>query len=197
MYMNKNIDYRQTFTFPDIPGQPYPVYAVSKSGRVVNFKSIVYPNQRSVKRFTRNKQLRYRSKQASLFDCLIRIGYFGGLSVIKEFPVLIQNSKRVPGQDSGLFYLCDYYFPELKLAVELDSELHDQNKDKLRDKYLLDAHGIKVFRLVSFDKPATQTGKFKELVKILRDIEPLPSPEILCFTQDIYTFVDKNRIQGT
>lgn len=188
------INYRETFSFPDIPGQTYPVYAISSSGRLVNFKSIIYPSPRSIKKFTRGKQLRYRSKQASMFDCLINIGYFGSLQVYREFPVLIQNSKRLPGQDSGLYYMCDYYFPNLKLAVELDSDLHIPEKDKIRDEYLLSTHGIKVFRMTGFDKPSVQKGKFQELVGILRGIQELPNPGPLCFTEDLYKYLDSKKL---
>ena len=100
MKRNKKINYLETFTFPDIY-QVYPVYALSESGRVVNFKSIIYPNSRSKKKFTRNKQLSNRSLQAKIFDALIEVGFFDPLIVYKEFPVVIQNSMRVPGQ-SGL-----------------------------------------------------------------------------------------------
>ena len=186
----KQVNYRETFIFPDIPGQLFPVYAIGKNERLVNFKSIIYPNPRSIKRFTRNKQLRNRSKQASMFDCLINIGYFGGLDIYREFPVIIQNSKRLPGQDKGLFYLCDYYFPSLKLAVELDSELHDKGKDEIRDRYLQETHGIKVFRMEDFHKPTTQRGKFKDLVKILKNTKPLDNPEPLCLTNDLYMWLE-------
>lgn len=191
MAKKKEINYKETFMFPDIPGQTFPVYAIGKDGRLANFKSIIYPNPRSVKRFTRNKQLRFRSKQASMFDCLINIGYFGGLTVHREFPVIIQNSKRMPGQDGGLYYLCDYYIPALKLAVELDSELHNPIKDEIRDKYLLEVYGIRVFRMEAFDKPTTQRGRFKELIKILKETVPLDNPEPLCMTNDLYQWLEK------
>lgn len=191
MAKKKEINYKETFMFPDIPGQTFPVYALGKDGRLANFKSIIYPNPRSVKRFTRNKQLRFRSKQAAMFDCLINIGYFGGLNVYREFPVIIQNSKRMPGQDGGLYYMCDYYIPALKLAIELDSELHNPAKDEIRDKYLFEVYGIRVFRMEAFDKPTTQKGRFKELIKILKETTPLENPEPLCMTNDLYEWLEK------
>jgi hypothetical protein len=102
-------NYLESFRFPDIP-QEYPVYAISESGRIVNFKSVVYPNQKSRKKFTRNKQLYKRSLQAKIFDALIEVGFFEPLLVYKEFPIVIQNSMRVPGQ-KGMFVLLDYFFP--------------------------------------------------------------------------------------
>jgi len=192
MSKKKLLNYKDTFMFPDIPGQIYPVYALSKNEKIINFKSIIYPTPRSIKRFTRNKQLRYRSKQAAMFDCLINIGYFGGLEVWREFPVLIQNSKRIEGQDEGLYYMCDYYIPALKLAVELDSDLHLPEKDRIRDKYLNTAYGINVFRMEGFDKPVVQKNRFKELVKLLRETKPLDNYQPFCFTEDLYKWIDKN-----
>ena len=93
--MKKKIDYRETFYFPDIPGQPFPVYVLSKSGRITNFKSMVYPSTTSAKKYTRRKQLKFRSQQAKIFDALINVGYFDPLPVYREFPIPIQNCYRL------------------------------------------------------------------------------------------------------
>jgi len=179
--MKKKINYLETFTFPDLP-QLYPVYALSESGRVINFKSVIYPNSRSKKKFTRNKQLSNRSLQAKIFDALIEVGYFKPLIVYKEFPIVIQNSMRIPGQ-KGMFVLLDYFFPQLRLAVELDSELHDQEKDKLRDQYL-EKIGIKVWRLLNFQKKETQRKDFAKLCEYMRSQEVLDLP-VYDFLSDI------------
>lgn len=171
--MNKKINYLETFLFPDID-IIYPVYAVSESGRVMNFKSVIYPNPRSRKRFTRRKQLCLRSGQAKIFDALINVGYFDPLQVYTEFPVVIQNSLRVPGQE-GLFLLLDYYFPELRLAVELDSDYHKEEKDKMRDEYL-EKLGITTWRITGLHQPSVQKKEFKELTKWMRErgkVEPV------------------------
>lgn len=161
----KKLNYLETFTFPGIDVL-YPVYALNENGRVMNFKSIIYPTPKSKKKFTRGKQLASRSLQAKIFDAIINIGYFNPLNVIPEFPVVIQNSLRVKGQ-SGLFILLDYYFPELRLAVELDSDLHSQEKDKLRDQYL-EKLGIAVWRITDLQKPSVQKKEFPELTKWMR-----------------------------
>jgi hypothetical protein len=188
MKRNKKINYLETFTFPDIY-QVYPVYALSESGRVVNFKSIIYPNSRSKKKFTRNKQLSNRSLQAKIFDALIEVGFFDPLIVYKEFPVVIQNSMRVPGQ-SGMFVLLDYFFPQLRLAVELDSDLHNKESDKLRDEYL-EKLGIKVWRLLDFQKKEVQRKNFRELCKYMRSLEVLDIPSY-DFLRDIRNNTDLN-----
>lgn len=186
--MEKN--YRQKFFIPDIPTQPYPVYAISESGRIVNFKNMVYPNSKSIKRFTRLKQLRKRSKQALLFDFLIRINYWNPLTVYREFPVIIENDKRMNNQ-TGLFYLLDYYFPELKLAVELDSDLHSKSKDNIRDEYLKKVCGIRTFRIIGLDNSKTQSTRFMELVEMIKKINPIPNPKPLIFTSTLFRYLTK------
>lgn len=189
----KKEDYLQTFIFPDIPGQSYPVYAVGKNGKIVNFKAIIYPNSKSCKRFTRRKQLKFRSQQTKIFDALINIGYFDPLIVYREFPIIIENSKRIGEMKSGLFWLLDYYFPELKLSVELDSDFHNEDKDSIRDKYLLTNFGIEVFRLRDLHKESVQKEKFRELTKKMRSKVPIKNPSPLIFTTDL---LDKlNKIQ--
>jgi hypothetical protein len=173
------------FTFPDIPWQPYPIQSVAKSGRKYNFKSIIYPNSISKKKFTRNKQLSKRSLQAKFFDAFINIGFFDPLTVVKEFPVVILNSLRLPGLDNG-FILLDYFIPNLKkdeywgLNIELDSDLHSPEKDKIRDNYLSNL-GILVFRISHLEKPETQKKRFKELVKVMNTMTRTESPRVFSF----------------
>lgn len=182
MAKKKIINYKETFTFPDIPIF-YPVYALSESGKVINFKSIAYPTSKSKKKFTRNKQLSNRSMQAKIFDAFINVGYFDPLIVYREFPVLIQNSQRLLGQ-TGMYYYLDYYFPELHLAVELDSDLHNPGKDKIRDLYLQKL-GITVYRIQDLQKPSIQKTKFKELCKFMRGISK-KTPINFDFCKDIF-----------
>ena len=184
MPKKKTINYKETFTFPDIPVL-YPVYALSESGKVMNFKSISYPTPKSKKKFTRNKQLSQRSMQAKIFDAFINVGYFDPLIVYREFPVIIQNALRLPGQ-SGMYYYLDYYFPELHLAVELDSDLHNPEKDKLRDLYL-NKLGITVFRIQDLQKPNIQKTKFKELTALMRKIGK-KNPIQFDFCKDIFQY---------
>lgn len=184
MSKKKTINYKETFTFPDIPVL-YPVYALSESGKVMNFKSISYPTPKSKKKFTRNKQLSQRSMQAKIFDAFINIGYFDPLIVYREFPVIIQNALRLPGQN-GMYYYLDYYFPELHLAVELDSDLHNPEKDKLRDLYL-NKLGITVFRIQDLQKPNIQKTKFKELTALMRKIGK-KNPIQFDFCKDIFQY---------
>jgi len=193
--MSKDIDYRESFYFTDIPGQPFPVYVISKSGRPVNFKAMVYPNSTSAKKYTRKKQLRFRSQQAKIFDALINVGYFDPLVVYREFPVPIQNCYRLNDQ-KRLFYMIDYYFPTLHLAVELDSEYHDnqtKDPDSLRDEYLKKAHGIEVFRIRDLQKESVQRTKFRELTSHMRELTPTIEVPLI-FTNDLFDYLKERKM---
>lgn len=184
MAKKKKIEnYFETFTFPDIPWQPYPVYSVSEKGHVFNLKSSLYPNSTSIKKYTRKKQLSKRSQQAKMFDMLINIGYWEPLMVIPEFPIIIQNHLRLKNQE-GSYILLDYYFPQLCLAVELDSDLHEEHKDKIRDSYLAQL-GITVFRISHLEKPEQQKKRFKELVRKMKTMTVPPTLRVFSFTDNI------------
>jgi len=185
------MDYRETFYIDGIGFQKYPVYALNKNGRIVNFKAEVYPSSTSARRYTRLKRLKHRSQQERLFDMLINIGYFNGLGeIVREMPILIENSKRPEGLDKGLFFLCDYYFANIRLAVELDSDLHDEISDNLRDRYLENL-GIRVFRMKNFQLERTQKTKFHELTELLKSYTTVPEhPTPLIFTNDLYKKLD-------
>ncbi len=164
----KKVNLHEVFIFPDFPEVLYPVYLNAESGRIFNLKAVLYPTPTSRKKYTRRKQLLHRSGQAKIFDAIINIGYFDPLQVWTEFPVVIRNEWRLPGQ-MGSFYLLDYFFPELKLAVELDSDLHNPEKDKIRDTFLMKTFGIETIRITGLDKARTQKKEFKELAKRMRE----------------------------
>lgn len=191
--MKKEIDYLEDFMFPDIPWQAYPVYSVSEKGNLYNLKNIIYPSSKSAKKFTRKKQLKNRSLQAKIFDTLINIGYFNPLTnhIAREFPIIIQNHLRITGLENG-YILLDYFFANLKddennywgLNVELDSDLHNPEKDKIRDEYL-EKIGIKVFRLRNFEKEATQKREFHDLTALIRSMTPTLIPRQFSFSDNI------------
>lgn len=190
--MGKSINYLETFIFPDIPWQLYPVYSVSDGGHLYNLKNIIYPSQKSVKKFTRNKQLRFRSIQAKIFDAIINIGYFDPLTeyIAKEFPIIIQNHRRPKDLTNG-YILLDYFIANLKddkghwgLDIELDSELHSDIKDQIRDSYL-DSLGIKTFRIRHLEKPEIQKQSFKELSTLMRSMTPTETPRTFSFLDNV------------
>ena len=184
-------NYLETFSFQDIPFQLYPVYSISESGVLFNFKSVIYPSQVSAKKFTRKKQITHRSLQAKIFDAFINVGYFDPLVVIREYPIVVQNHLRLPGQ-SGAYYLCDYFFPTLRddqghwgLIVELDSELHDEEADSIRDAYL-ERIGLLVFRIKHLERSDVQKTRFCELTKTMRSMEDCGKPRVFSFLDNIH-----------
>jgi hypothetical protein len=134
--------------------------------------------------------------QAKIFDSIINIGYWEPLTIFREFPVIIQNSLRLDGQ-KRMYYMMDYYFPELKLAVELDSDYHDDqvnDTDETRDKYLMNAYGIRVFRMRNFEKPQIQKTKFHELTKLIRSLEkPTINYQPLLFNRDLLSYLNNKK----
>ena len=128
-----------------------------------------------------------------MFDTLINIGYFNPLTdhIAREFPIIIQNHLRITGLENG-YILLDYFFANLKddennywgLNVELDSDLHNPEKDKIRDEYL-EKLGIKVFRLRNFEKEATQKKEFHDLTALIRTMTPTLIPRQFSFSDNI------------
>lgn len=186
------VNYLEIFTIPDIWWQTYPVYHVSSRGNMFSLKSILFPNSRSCKKYTRKNQLIYRSLQAKMFDCIVNIGYFDPLPVVREFPFVIQNHNRFPGQ-KGSYYLADYLFPTALggkgLIVELDSDYHHPDSDGLRDRYLQETYGIQTFRIKNFEKENIQKGKFKELCELLRSEQPSQKPRVFNFMPTIQGYI--------
>ena len=185
-------NFLEVFTIPELWWQPLPKYHVSRKGNVFSLKGILYPDTRSVKKYTRKNQLIHRSLQAKIFDSLLNIGYFNPLPVVKEFPIVIQNRNRRPGQ-RGSFYLADYYFPTALdgrgLVVELDSEYHLEDPDSLRDEYLRETYGIQTFRMAHFEREDVQKRKFPELCALLRSLPTSDKPRALDYGETIRSFV--------
>lgn len=70
-------------------------------------------------------------------------------------------------------FIIDFYCPELKLAIELDGDVHgvpeQKEYDKARQKYL-EAFGIKFIRIKNEEyigNPNKAFGKIEEAIKIL------------------------------
>ena len=73
----------------------------------------------------------------------------------------------------------------MKICVELDSDLHKEDKDEIRDAYLFNALGITTFRMRGFEKESVQKSKFQELTALLRSKTPQSRPEIFAFGENI------------
>lgn len=189
------INYLEVFTFPDLWWQPYPVYHVSAKGNMFSLKGILnIQNGKSSKKYSRKNQLVKRSTQAKIFDALININYWQPLLVAREFPFLIQNHNRYPGM-KGSWFQADYFFPTALggkgLAVELDSEYHNETSDAIRDRYLKETYGIEIFRLKNFERESVQKGKFQELCALLRSEQASDQPRIFNFSQTIQNYINE------
>ena len=68
-------------------------------------------------------------------------------------------------------YTMDFYCPEAKLCVEMDSDLHDVEHDKVRDEYLL-TQGIMTIRIPNVDYLALKQSPSRDwLREIQRNCE--------------------------
>lgn len=70
---------------------------------------------------------------------------------------------------TGKWYFVDFYFPDIKLVVELDGRQHEKPKhqqaDKIRDQYIKEHKSLEVFR-ISYDE-YQQGIKINSLLKLL------------------------------
>jgi very-short-patch-repair endonuclease len=99
----------------------------------------------------------------SLWD-LIRDGRFAGLKFRRQHVV-----KK---------YILDFYCPALKLAIEVDGLIHEENKepDKIREQALNNA-GIQVLRLRNEDvlsNPVAVLEKISQIVAHISSTTPPP-----------------------
>jgi very-short-patch-repair endonuclease len=98
---------------------------------------------------------------------------------ITNYPV----KKRNLGIESDANYFLDFYFPELKLDLEVDGKQHkyeDRVKsDKKRDS-LLKSIGIKVYRIKWKNPNSVENKKYvkKEIDKLLNTIKNIPTVQI-------------------
>lgn len=102
---------------------------------------------------SREFRLSNRSLQECLFDLLIRTKFIND----RVIPEVI-----LPKDDS--YIIVDYYFPDNRLIIELDSALHSEEKDKERDEYLKSL-GLEVIRYFEF------RGTDEELSDLLNALE--------------------------
>ena len=153
-----------SFKFEDID-LIYPVYIKCKDGEgYYNFrKSITSSN------YSRKYQLDHRSTQSYLFDKFIEIGYFKLLGIDYNFITeMVLINTNLTNDSTRSYYLLDYFIPDLSLAIELDSNYHDQNpiKDKLKDQFL-NSIGIDVVRIRDFN--IDTKSKLESLVEYIKE----------------------------
>lgn len=154
---------KYTFKFEDID-LIYPVYIKCKNGEgYYNFrKSLTTSNII----FSRPYQLNHRSTQSYLFDKFIEIGHFKLLGINYNFITeMVLINTNLTNDSNRSYYLLDYFIPDLSLAVELDSNYHNPEYDKLKDQFLTSI-GIDVYRIDNFQ--INTKSKLESLVEYIK-----------------------------
>jgi hypothetical protein len=99
---------------------------------------------------------------------------------IREFPIPIINKERWVRilKDFGLtiaeyvdrnFFKLDYFFKYTGIAVEIDSELHNNMYDKARDEYLRITYGLETIRIFRFPKDSDMERFKKRSLEIFNN----------------------------
>lgn len=97
---------------------------------------------------------------------------------IKEFPIIIEDrdlwdmiTNKLGISNNTNYYLLDYFFPYLGIAVEIDSEYHDtkQRYDIARDIYIKSVYGLETIRFYKYGENELERKAFIEQFKNTSD----------------------------
>lgn len=130
------------------------------------------------------------------------ISNFKFLKFHQEFPFIVENLSlweylsnkyKIKNKSQINYFLADYFFPDLGLIVEIDSNLHELNYDSARDEYLMRTWGIQILRFFEFGKTIEDTRKY--LSKFQKTISSLPNRTfILNYSESLINqFFEKNK----
>ena len=75
-------------------------------------------------------------------------------------------------------YVIDFYSPKLKLAVEIDGDVHEVEEQKIYDKerqFYLECFGIKFVRIKNEELLENQDLAFEKIEKAIKLLTPNPS----------------------
>lgn len=112
-----------------------------------------------------------------------------GINYYQEHIVLIRDQnlwesiqKKYGLVGENLYFSLDYYLPEYKLAIEIDSNLHSQDYDKARDEYIFETYRVRTIRFMEYGDNLYQTKLYNEElmniidqaknIQLLRNIRP-------------------------
>jgi leucyl-tRNA synthetase len=92
--------------------------------------------------FSRALRKHSTPEEEKIWNCL-RNRKFQGLKFTRQYPIEIFKTK-----EKNIFYIADFYCASLKLILEIDGEIHNDQKvyDAARDKTLSEL-GFKVVRI--------------------------------------------------
>lgn len=128
----------------------------------------------------------YSTTEEPIRNELLRLGFSEGSTFYHEY--------RIPGyigkRGQSVYYWMDFYFPDLKLAIEADGEIwhtffDTAKRDRTRDRLIARTHGIKVARLnsrnVRVGKVRSSISRiiFKRCIELLVKTEQKNAKEIV------------------
>lgn len=98
-----------------------------------------------------------------------------GINYYQEHIVLIRDQelwnsiqKKYGLVGENLYFSLDYYLPEYKLAIEIDSNLHSQDYDRARDEYVFEIYRVRTIRFMEYGNNLYQTKLYnEELINII------------------------------
>jgi very-short-patch-repair endonuclease len=111
------------------------------------------------------RALRKRQTRAEkVMWTLLRNRRFHGYKFLRQYPIIVDDT-----ENQKIFYIADFYCFELKLVVEIDGDIHLNQKeyDKQRDKTMHEM-GLQVIR-ISND---IVLHNYKLALKMLEDFLP-------------------------
>lgn len=158
-YINDESNY---YSILDLPIK-FPKVILSKS------LSLVRLDINSNKSWSRSFHIKNRSSQELIFDEIAMSGRFHE-NVYREIPIFIDeilfnriNLNGINREDLPSYYIVDYYIPRVNLVIELDSDIHDEIKDKIRDSYI-ESLGLHVIRIKDFNGDSHHIDKINNYI---------------------------------
>ncbi len=106
-----------------------------------------------------------------LFWHKIRNKQFMGYKFLRQHPLFYQYHSK------SKFFIADFYCRELKIVIEIDGGIHEQQKDydKIRSEILEILHEL---RIVRFKNEDVLENINKVLIKLRHSFEPNPGPSL-------------------
>lgn len=120
-----------------------PKHILGKNGNKLDLPNKRFELLKNQSSYSKNfkEYLEKDLKEYYIQECIVIIRY-------KDLWKSIQNKYKLTGET--LYFSLDYYLPKYKLAIEIDSNLHDPEYDKARDEYNYAVYGITTLRFYEF-----------------------------------------------
>ena len=120
-----------------------PKHILGKNGNKLDLPNKRFELLKNQSSYSRNfkEYLEKDLKEYNIQECIVIIRY-------KDLWKSIQNKYKLTGEN--LYFSLDYYLPKYKLAIEIDSNLHNLEYDKARDEYNYAIYGITTLRFYEF-----------------------------------------------